>query len=89
MSDSETESPKPEEPESAKVRLWSPYDKPPISEPDTTTDSEPILKEMDDEVEEAESEAATEEPPAPPPPPESDETEEERKRKARRLFFGT
>lgn len=89
LSDSETEPPQPEEPSSAKVRLWSPIDEPSDSEPITTDDSDYIPKEMEDEVDEPESETTTEEPPAPPPPPESDETEEERKRRARRLFFGT
>jgi hypothetical protein len=90
-SDSDIDTPEPEE-SSAKVRLWSPYDEPSISEPTTTSESDLESSEIEDIAEELEVEmspSTAEEPPAPPPPPESDESEEERKRKARRLFFGT
>jgi hypothetical protein len=91
-SDSDTATTEPEPPPSAKVRVWSPYDEPTVSEPIAPLEPDSLVEKIDDEVEESESEISTspiEEPPAPPPPPESDESEEERKRKARRLFFGT
>ena len=78
---------KSDEPTTEKVRIWSPYDEPSLTEP--ISDSKPLEKEDLEESESDISAPTTEEPPSPPPPPETDETEEERKRKARRLFFGT
>ena len=91
-SDTDIDSPEPEEPTTAKVRIWSPYDEPSVPESVSTSDSDSILKEDEDKAEESDldiSPSTSVEPPPPPPPPESDESEEERKRKARRLFFGT